>query len=435
MAIPPPVIGLIGIGVLLCIMLSRMPIAFVFALTGFLGFAYNVKLNAAFHLLAVDFFDTLSSYNLTVIPLFILMGQLAYHGGISQKLYTAGYSLFGRTRGGLAMGTIAACAGFAACCGSSPATSATMGSVALPEMRRHGYADTLATGCLAAGGTLGILIPPSVILIIYGIMVEESIGKLFLAGVLPGIFLAILYIIAIYIFTLINPNAGPAGSRTSFKQKVLALIRGGGETLAIFVLIIGGLFIGFFTPSEAGAIGAVGVLLIGLVERELKWQGILSACYDTIKLSSMILLIISGAAVFGHFLASTTLPFVVAGWVTGLPFQRTYIMLLIILGYIVGGTAMDAMALLLLTLPIFFPVVVALGYDPIWFGVISVEMMEIAAITPPVGLNVYVIKGVAGVPLETIFKGILPFFVADVVSVVVLLFVPQLALVLPNLMG
>jgi tripartite ATP-independent transporter DctM subunit len=363
------------------------------------------------------------------------MGQIAYEAGISQKLYNVGYKLFGRVRGGLAMGTIAACAAFAACCGSSPASAATMGAVALPEMRRYKYSDELATASVAAGGSLGILIPPSVILIIYGIMAEQSIARLFIAGILPGIGLAILFIVAIYIVTLTRPQVGPAGPRTSFKEKVLGLLGGVGETVAIFVLIIGGLFWGFFTPSEAGAIGASGMLLLAFGRRKVTWRGLRDAFAETIKTSSMIYLIIGGATVFGHFLATTRLPFVAANWIAELDLPRTAIMFLMILVYLIGGCVMDAMALLLLTIPIFFPVSQALGYDPIWFGIILVLVMEMATITPPIGLNVYVIKGVAkDVPLETIFRGIVPFLLADIVMVSLLICVPQFALFLPTLM-
>ncbi len=427
--------GIIGIVVLLSILLFRMPVAFAFALVGFVGFAYMVKLSAAFSLLATDFFEVFSSYHLTVIPLFILMGQLAHQSGISRKLYVAALAVFGRTRGGLAIATIAASAAFGACCGSSPASAATMCSVALPEMRRLGYNDSLATGSIAAGGGLAVLIPPSVIMIIYGIMTGQSIAKLFVAGILPGIVLTVLYIIAIIIITRIDPSLGPGGQKTKLKQKVLAVMNGIGDTALLFFLIMGGLVIGFFTPSEAGAIGALGVLLIGLTRRTLGWENILLALSDTVRLSSMIFLIIAGATVFGHFLAATQLPLFLASWVAGLPFPRIYIMIAMILVYIIGGCVMDGMALLLLSIPIFFPVTQSLGYDPIWFGIIVVVVMEIAVITPPIGLNVFVVKGIAkDVPIGTIFRGVFPFFLADLVLLVILMLVPQLALLLPKLL-
>ena len=432
----PPIIGILGICALIAVMLTRMPIAFVFAVVGFCGFALMKDITAALDLLALDFFEVFSSYHLTVIPLFVLMGQVAYHVGISQKLYTAGYKVFGRVRGGLAMGTIAACAAFAACCGSSPASAATMGTVALPGMRRYGYADELATGCVAAGGSLGILIPPSVILIIYGILTEQSIAKLFIAGIIPGIALSLLFIAAIFVVTTISPEMGPAGEATTWRQKAAAVFGGVGETLFIFALIMGGLFAGVFTPSEAGAVGAVGICIIALVKRSMGWQKFYLSLGETLKTTAMILLIIAGATVFGHFLATTRLPFVAADWVASLDLPRSFIMLLMVAVYLVGGCVMDGMALLLLTTPIFFPVSEALHYDPIWFGIIIVLVIEMATITPPVGINVYVIKGVAkDVPLQTIFKGIFPFLLAEILMVIILLALPEVALFLPGLMS
>ena len=428
-------IGSVGIGILVLLMLIRMPIAFVFTLVGFAGFAYMVNASAAFNVLALDFFETFSGYHLTVVPLFILMGQIAFQAGISEKLYQTGYKIFGRVRGGLAIGTILACALFAACCGSSPASVATMGSVALPEMRRYKYGDQLAAGCIAAGGSLGILIPPSVILIIYGILTEQSIAKLFIAGIVPGIVLAAFFMAAIYIVTLIRPELGPRGEATTLKEKLTGIVGGVGDAIAIFILIIGGLFFGFFTPSEAGAIGVLGMLVLALAKRKLTWKGLSEALGETLKISAMIFLIIAGAMVFGHFLAITRLPFEISAWVVDLDLPRTLIIFLIILVYLVGGCFMDAMALILLTIPIFFPVSQALGYDPIWFGIMIVLVVEMACITPPVGINVYVMKGVAkDIPLETIFRGIVPFLIVEVILVILLICVPEIVLFLPDLM-
>jgi C4-dicarboxylate transporter DctM subunit len=433
--VSPELIGVAGIIFLIALMLLRMPIAFVFTLVGLLGFAYKVKLNAALNLLSVDFFETFSGYHLTVIPLFVLMGQIAFAAGISEKLYKTGYKIFGRMRGGLAIGTIMACALFAACCGSSPASVATMGAVALPEMLRYGYDKKLAVGSIAAGGSLGILIPPSVILIVYGILTEQSIAKLFIAGILPGVLLAILFIVTIYVMVSIDPELGPSGPSTSLRDKLRGLLGGVGESLLIFVLIIGGMFFGLFTPSEAGAVGVIGMLFIAILTRKLTWTGLISALGETLKIAAMIFLIIGGATVFGHFLASTRLPFSMASWVVGLHLPRYVIMFLIIFVYMVGGCFMDAMALILLTIPIFFPVSQALQYDPLWFGVIIVLTVEMACITPPVGINVYVLKGVAkNVPLEVIFKGSAPFLIAEALLVAILFLIPELALFLPGLM-
>jgi tripartite ATP-independent transporter DctM subunit len=431
-----PYLGLVGIGILILFMLTGMPIAFVFASVGLLGIIYILGVGPALNMLAFDIWETFSSYTLIVIPLFIFMGLIAFHSVISQRLYHAGHILFGRVRGGLAMGTVLACAAFAACCGSSPATAATMGAVSLKEMRRYKYADSLATGCVAAAGSLGILIPPSVTFVIYGIMTENSIGKLFIAGVIPGLLLTLLFIIAIGIMAHFWPDlVGPPAEASSFKTKILVLFGSVGEVVAIFVLIMGGLFIGLFTPTEASAAGVVGVLVLAVARRQLSWNGFIAALNTSLNSTAMIMLIIAGATIFGHFLSLTQLPTAAASWVLGLHVHRNVVMLFIIAIYLIGGCFMDSLALLLLTLPIFYPVSQHLGFDPIWFGVIIVVVMEMALITPPVGINVYVIKGIAGdVPLGSIFKGIVPFLIAEIILALILLFAPMIATFLPNLM-
>jgi tripartite ATP-independent transporter DctM subunit len=431
-----PAIGIIGILILLLVMLTGMPIAFVFGLLGFLGVVYMIGLEPALNVLALDVWEVFSSYTLTVIPLFLLMGMIAFHSGISQRLYHAGHVIFGRVRGGLAMGTILACAAFSACCGSSPATAATMGAVSLPEMRRYKYSDALATGCVAAAGSLGILIPPSVTMVIYGIMTENSIGKLFVAGIIPGIVLTVLFTITVAIVAAVRPGlVGPPASATTLQAKLKVVLGSVGETIAIFVLIMGGLFLGFFTPTEAGAAGAAGLLVLALLRRQLSWNGFTAAVGSALSTTAMIMLIIAGATIYGHFLSLTQLPTVAAEWVMGLGWHPYAIMLVLLGIYLIGGCFMDSLALLLLTLPIFYPVSQQLGFDPIWFGVMVVVAMEMALITPPVGINVYVIKGVAGdVPLATIFWGIIPFLMAEMVMALLLLFVPQLATFLPSFM-
>jgi tripartite ATP-independent transporter DctM subunit len=431
-----PYLGLVGIGILILFMLTGMPIAFVFASVGLLGIIYILGVGPALNMLAFDIWETFSSYTLIVIPLFIFMGMIAFHSGISQRLYHAGHILFGRVRGGLAMGTVLACAAFAACCGSSPATAATMGAVSLKEMRRYKYADSLATGCVAAAGSLGILIPPSVTFVIYGIMTENSIGKLFIAGVIPGLLLTLLFIIAIGIMAYFWPDlVGPPAEASSFKTKILVLFGSVGEVVTIFVLIMGGLFIGLFTPTEASAAGVVGVLVLAVARRQLSWNGFIAALNTSLNSTAMIMLIIAGATIFGHFLSLTQLPTAAASWVLSLHVHRNVVMLFIIGIYLIGGCFMDSLALLLLTLPIFYPVSQHLGFDPIWFGVIIVVVMEMALITPPVGINVYVIKGIAGdVPLGSIFKGIVPFLIAEIILALILLFAPMIATFLPNLM-
>ncbi len=426
-------VGIIGIGILLLIFLLGMPVAFAMGFVGLVGFCYLVSPGAGLSILARDFFAQLSSYSLTVIPMFVFMGSLAFASGMSRRLYDAGYTMFGRMRGGLAMATIAACAGFGAMCGSTNATAAAMGRVALPEMKRYNYDDALATGSVAAAGGLGILIPPSTIFIVYGILTQQSIGKLFIAGVLPGILLAALFIVAVLLLCLRNPSLAPAGGATIWKEKI-AGITGIIEMLVLFVLVIGGIFWGWFSPTQAGAAGAAGTLLIGVVRRQLSWQGFLFAIKDTLRISCMVMIVVTGAIIFGHFMAAAKIPLVLSAWVSRLQLPAVAVMGVVLLIYLVGGCFMDALALITLTVPIIFPVVMSLGFDPIWFGVIIVLVTDMGVITPPVGLNVYVVKGIAeDVPLETIFKGILPFLGALIITTVILLAFPQIATFLPSL--
>jgi len=429
----PVTVGLIGIVFLIIIFLLGMPVGFAMAFVGLAGFCYLVSPDAGLSLLARDVFSTLSSHSLTVIPMFVFMGSIAFASGMSRRLYNAGYTIFGQMRGGLAMATIAACAGFAAMCGSTNATAAAMGRVSLPEMKRYNYDDSLATGCVAAAGSLGILIPPSTIFIVYGILTGESIGKLFVAGVFPGILLATLFIIVVSLLCLRNPSIAPRGAPTSWREKLVGLT-GVIEMLVLFLLVIGGLFLGWFSPTQAGAAGAAGALLIGLSRRRLNWNGFLFAIKDALRITCMVMVIVTGAIVFGHFIAISKIPLVLADWVGGLPLPSAAIMGLIVLMYLIGGCFMDALALITLTIPIIFPLVLTMGFDPIWFGVIIVLVTEMGVITPPVGVNVYVIKGIAkDVPLETIFKGIFPFLGALIVAVGILMAFPQIATFLPNL--
>ena len=401
---------------------------------GFIGFSYLVSVDAALNLLAVDFFETFNSYNLTVIPLFVLMGQIAFHSGISSRLFKTAYKFIGHWPGGMAIATVGACTGFSAISGSTNATAATMAAVALPEMKKYGYDDELATGVVAAGGSMGILIPPSVIFIIYGIMTEQSIGKLFVAGIIPGILLTLLFIATVVIWTKMYPGLAPKGPKTGLKEKLQSL-SGLVETLLLFALVMGGLFTGLFTPNEAGSVGAFGALVIALVRRNLSFQAFMQALSDTTKISCMVLVIVAGATVFGHFLTVTHIPFNIANWVVGFDLPSWAIMALIILVYLIGGCFIDALALIMLTVPIFYPVITALGYDPMWFGVIIVLITQIGVITPPVGINVYVVNGVAkDVPLQTIFKGVLPFLIALIIGTLLLIPFPEIALYLPGLM-
>ena len=427
-------IGIIGIIALVILLYSKMPVGFAMGFLGLFGFSYVVNLTAGVNLLVRDVWSVFASYNLTVIPLFVFMGQVAFHSGISRRLYDSAYVLFGHRRGGLAITTVGACAGFAAISGSTNATAATMATVTLPEMKRYGYDMSLATGTVAAAGSLGILIPPSVIFIVYGIMTEQSIGKLFAAGILPGILLCCLFMLTIYLQVLKNPALAPPGPKSSYKEK-LKSFTGVVEALLLFALVMGGMFFGIFTPTEAAAIGAFLTLVIAIFRRQLSWTGFVQSLSDTTRISCMIMVIVTGAVIFGHFLAITRIPYELAGWVSSLPLPSHAIMGIIILVYLFGGCFMDALAMIMLTIPIFYPVVKALGFDPIWFGVVIVLVTEMGVITPPVGINVYVVYGIAkDVPLENIFKGVFPFLLALLVCNLILLAFPQIALFLPSLM-
>lgn len=430
----PTMMGLLGFVVLVALMFLRIPVGFVMALVGFAGFALLVSWDASLNLIARDFFSIFTSYNLTVIPLFVLMGQIAHHSGMSGRLFTAAHKFLGHLPGGLAIATIGACAGFSAICGSTSATAATMASVALPQMKKHNYDPVLATGVVAAGGSLGILIPPSTIFIIYGIMTEQSIGKLFISGVLPGILLTTLFVMTVAIWTHLRPHICERAPKATWKEK-MASLAGVIETLILFVLVMGGLFIGFFTPTEAAAIGAIGTLLIALIGRNLSWRGFIRSLDETTRICCMIFVIVAGATVFGHFLAVTGIPANIGTWVSVLPLPPPVIIGLIILVYLLLGCLMDSLALIMLTIPIFFPAATALGYDPIWFGVIIVLVTEMGVITPPVGINVYIVAGIArDVPLQVIFKGAARMLVALLVTAILLILFPQIATYLPGQM-
>jgi tripartite ATP-independent transporter DctM subunit len=430
----PVTFGLLGFLLLMVLMFARIPVGFVMAIVGFLGFGLLTSWGASLNLLARDFFSVLGSYNLTVIPLFVLMGQVAYHTGISGRLFNAAHKFLGHLPGGLAIATIGACAGFSAICGSTSATAATMASVALPEMKKYRYDPALATGVVAAGGSLGILIPPSTIFIIYGVMTEQSIGKLFMAGVLPGVLLTVLFIITIVVWTRLRPDLCVSAPKASFRERIASLT-GVVETFILFVLVMGGLFVGFFTPTEAAAIGAFGTTVIALIGGHLTWLGFKRSLNETTRISCMILVIVAGATVFGHFLAVTTIPAQIGQWVSGLPLPSFVIIGLIIFVYLFLGCMMDSLAMIMLTIPVFYPVVTTLGYDPIWFGVVIVLVAEMGVITPPVGINVYVVAGVArDVPLQVIFRGTLNMMIALCLTALLLMIFPQIALFLPGLM-
>ncbi len=428
-------VGLISIAAFFALLILRMPIAFAMALAGFAGFSYLTSPAAAFSMVAKEIYSTFSSYSLGVIAMFVWMGFLAFYSGIGTRLYVFAYKLIGHFPGGLAIATQGACAVFGAICGSNTATAATIGAIALPEMKKYNYDPSLATASVAAGGVLGVLIPPSVIFIIYGMATEQSVGKLFMAGIVPGILLMLLYMGAIYIITMRRPHLGPAGPKAGWKERVGALRGGLGEVLVIFSISMGGLFAGWFTPTEAGSVGAAGVLGVALLKRSLSWEGFSKSLLDATRTTAMIMLLIAGAMIFGRLMAISRIPFELAQLAGSLPLPPFAVMGIILLIYLVLGCFIDALALVLLTIPIFYPVVVnTLGYDPIWFGVIIVMTVAMGVITPPVGMNVYIIKGVAPeVPLEVIYKGVWPFLWAIIICLGMLITFPQLATFLPGM--
>lgn len=425
--------GIIGMIILLILLFSRMPVGFVMAFVGFLGFGYVISFDAGMTMISKDVITSFASYDLSVIPLFVLMGQLAFEGGLATRVYAAAYNILGKRRGGLAMATIGASALFAAICGSTNASAATMATVSQPSVKRFKYDRGFAAATVAAGGSLGILIPPSIVLIVYGIITETDIGRLFAAGILPGVLLSILFISSIVVAVKIKPALGPIGMETSLREKMLSLL-GVIDPLILFLVLMGGLFFGFFTPTEAGASGAFGVLMLLLFRKRLSWQKFLNALYATMRISCMVFIIVAGAIIFGHFLAVTRIPFDLAEWIEGLNLPNSITLAFILFVYIVGGCFMDSLGLILLTIPIFFPLIVAMGYDPIWFGVIVILIAEIGVITPPVGINVYVVQGVTKIPLEEIFRHIIPFFLALIVCMILMIAFPKIALFLPGLM-
>ena len=430
----PILVGVIGIIVLLVLIVIGMPIGFVMCIVGFGGYAYLTSFKAALGMLKMVPFEACSSYTLSVIPLFVLMGYFAFYSGLSQDLFNVFYRWLGFVPGGLAIASIGGCAGFASICGASPATAATMGTIVIPEMRKYKYDMGLATGSVAAGGTLGILIPPSVGFILYGVITENSIRKLFIAGIVPGFLLAGLFMLTIYIIAKRNPEKAPAGPKFTLKEKLEAL-KGVWGIVMLFVGVIGGMMFGLFTPTEAAAIGAFGALLFMILRGQFTFKNLRNCLYDTGRTTAMVFIIMIGAFIFGYFLAITRIPATLTEVISALPLSPTVIMIGIVALYLVLGCIMDAIGMILLTIPIFYPVVIALGFDPIWFGVLVVVIMEQALITPPVGLNVYIIHGVAkDVPLETIFKGVLPFWFVMLLFMAILFIFPDIALFLPSMM-
>ncbi len=429
----PVDIGILGCLVMLALLACSLPVGLAMALTGIVGYAAVINTRAALAVLSADLYDTLANYSLTVIPLFVFMGQVSFHAGISGRLFNAAYHWLGWVRGGLAMAAVGACAAFGAICGSGPATAATMAAVAIPEMRKHGYDAGLASGTVAAAGGLGMLIPPSVVFIVYGVLTEQSIGKLFIAGIVPGLVVAALFCLVIAVWCALRKGIAPGVRRFTLRERVRSLT-GVVETLVLFVFVMGGIFRGWFTPTEGAAVGAAGSVVIAAVGGNCSWKMLGRAAEETVRTSCMVLVIVAGATMFGHFLAVTRIPGLLASWLTGLPVPPWGVIVLVMGFYLLAGCFVDALALVMLTVPIFHPVVVQLGYDPIWFGVMIVLVTQMGVITPPVGVNAYVVSGIARtIPLQTVFRGALPFLAALVVAVALLMVFPQLATGLPGL--
>jgi tripartite ATP-independent transporter DctM subunit len=436
MMLDPVTVGVLGTLSVFLLLFLGMPIAFCLMLVGFAGITYLSSIDAALPVVASTVWETASFYPYTVIPLFIVMGGFAGSSGITKDLYAAFEKWMRRLPGGLAIATIGACGGFAAVSGSSVATAATMGTVALPEMKRFNYSDRLATGSVAAGGTLGFLIPPSIGFVVYGMLTEQSIGKLLVAGMLPGLLLCVAYIAIVVLWVKLKPEAAPTSLESvSWAEKFRSLL-GVWEPLVLFLLVMGGIYGGLFTPTEAGAVGATLLFAVALVKRSLTWPVLIGALIESLRISVMVLFLVAGANVFSYFLALSTIPVQVAGWAAGLDVSPYLIHTVIIIIYLFLGCFLDAISMMVLTMPVIYPIIQALHFDPIWFGVIAVLMMEAGLITPPMGLNIFTVAGVApNVKVETIFRGVAPFLLAIFfVAFMITVFEP-IALFLPKMMG
>tara|TARA_X000000368_G_scaffold138506_1_gene108910 strand:- start:166 stop:1467 length:1302 start_codon:yes stop_codon:yes gene_type:complete len=427
-------ISLIGFAAILILAFLRFPLALSMGLVGVIGFGELTNYRAAISNLGRLVLDLGQSYSLSVLPLFILMGLLVDKGGMAQQLYRAAYAFLGDKKGGLAMSTVVACGMFSAISGSSIATAATMSKVAMPEMRRYRYADSLATASIAAGGTLGILIPPSVILVIYGLLTEQSIGKLFMAGFIPGFIGILFYTLAVYFVVTRNPSLGPAGERTAWPQRLLAL-KDVWTTLALFTFVIGGIYIGLFSATEAAGMGAAGALLITFLKGSLKVRVLIEVSREAAGLTAKLFALLFGASMFSNFLNRAGLPDALLGLIDSFELSGLSVIFMILIIYILLGCVFESMSMILLTVPIFAPLVHSLGFDLIWFGILVVVVTEISLITPPIGLNVFVLKGVIkDVSVGTIFRGVTPFWVVDILRLILIASIPSLALFLPSMM-
>lgn len=425
-------IGLIGLGVLLALFATGIELAFAMIIVGFAGFAYIISLDAALNLLAKDIFECFQSYSLMVVPFFLFMGQVAFESGIAARLYDTANKFVGRIQGGLGIATVAGCTIFGAICGSAAATSATFAAISVPEMDKVNYSKKLSTGIVSIAGTLGILVPPSVPLIIYGILTEQSIGQLFVAGIVPAVIIALIFILIIAGRCKINPLIAPKweerfGWKTRFKS-----LSGVVWPLTIFVFIMGGLLVGFFTPTEAGSIGAFAVLVLSLALRKLDWKSFRASITASLLTATMMFFLLTGSVILGHFLAVSKIPLIASEWLVSLPLPPSMILLLICLIYLLGGSFIDDLAFMMLATPIFYPAVVKLGYDPIWFGIMIIITIMIGVVIPPVALCVFVVKNVTDTPYSEIYAGVYPFLIGFVICAILIFIFPEIALYLPD---
>lgn len=429
---------LIGITGIICLlfflMVFGMPVGFAMGIVGFAGVCFVTSPTAALGMIGTEFWNTFSAYSLTMIPLFVFMGEICFFSGLNGRLFRATHVLTGHIRGGLAVATVIACAGFAAICGSNTATAATMTTVSLPEMKKYRYDNALSVGSIACGSTLGVVIPPSVVLILVGLSTGESITKLFYGGVFAGLVLAVFFMVTILVLCRMNPSWSPLGERRYTLAEKWRSLSGVIEAFVLFSVVMGGLYIGVFTPTEAGAVGSFIACIIALMGRRLSWQRFTSSIVETLEITGMVFVIITGAVIFSRFLTLTRIPYDMAGWVAALPVPPIMVIAVIFIIYTIGGALMDALALLMITIPIFFPVAMELGYDPIWFGVMITVITTLGAVTPPVGATMYVVAGMArDVPMTTVFRGIAYFLPAYVLCIVLLMAVPEIITFLPRM--
>jgi C4-dicarboxylate transporter DctM subunit len=420
-----PIVGVYGIGIMFAVLfLFRIPAGFTMALVGFLGFAYVTSFKAAFGMVGTDMWGIFSNYGLTVIPMFILVGEFVHYGGYNNGLYHATYRWFGHYKGGLAITTIMACAAFSAISGSNTATAATMSKVAIPEMKKYNYHPQLNAGSVAAGATLGVLIPPSIVLVVYGLYTGQSIGKLFFGNIIPSAILTIAIAATVFFICWRHPDWGPKGPKSTWKERIQALpdiI----DILILFAIIMYALFTGVVTATEAAAASCTLGLAICIIRRKLSWQGFLKSIVDTLRISCLVFMIVAGAVIFSRFLTVTRLPYEVAGWISGLDLPNWMLLCVILICYIIGGCVMDALAFLLVSLPIFYPLVVQLGYDPIWFGQVITIVTTMGSIMPPIGICCYIVAGMApDISLATVFRGAFWYIPAYIISIILLMLFP-----------